>query len=61
MEKVDQKHFYKLQGSFNETQHGWCMKQGLNVSDRDQHPNVQGQRAWADILQPLVKDIWNAD
>ena len=61
LEKVDQKHFYKLQGSFNETQHGWCMKQGLNVSDRDQHPNVQGQRAWADILQPLVKDIWNAD
>jgi len=37
------------------------MKQGLSVSDRDQHPNVQGQRAWADILQPLVKDIWNAD
>ena len=61
LEKVDQKRFYKLQGSFDETQHGWCMKQGLNVSDRDQHPNVQGQRAWADILQPLVKDIWNAD
>ena len=61
LEKVDQKYFYKLQGSFDETQHGWCMKQGLNVSNRDQHPNVQGQRAWADKLQPLVKDIWNVD
>jgi len=61
LEKVDQKHFYKLQGSVNETQHGWCMKQGLSVSDIDEHPNVQGQREWADKLQPLVKDIWNVD
>ena len=61
LEQVDQNYFYKLQGSFDETQHGWCMKQGLNVSNRDQHPNVQGQRAWADKLQPLVKDIWNVD
>ena len=61
LEKVDQKRFYKLQGSFDETQHGWCVKRGLTVSDIDNHPNVQGQREWADILQPLVKDIWNVD
>jgi hypothetical protein len=61
LEKVDQKRFYKLQGSFDETQHGWCVKKGLTVSDIDNHPNVQGQREWADILQPLVKDIWNVD
>jgi hypothetical protein len=61
LEKVDQKHFYKLQGSFNETQHGWCMKQGLSVSDIDEHPNVQGQREWADLLEPMVEKILNAD
>jgi hypothetical protein len=61
LEKVDQKRFYKLQGSFDETQYGWCVKRGLTVSDIDNHPNVQGQREWADILQPLVKDIWNVD
>lgn len=61
LEQVDQKRFYKLQGSFDETQHGWCLKKKFVVSDLDEHPNVQGQREWADILQPLVKDIWNVD
>jgi hypothetical protein len=59
LEQVDQKRFYKLQGSFDETQHGWCLKNKFVVSDLDEHPNVVGQREWADILQPLVKDIWN--
>jgi hypothetical protein len=58
---VDQKYFYKLQGSFNETQHGWCLKKKFVVSDLDEHPNVYGQKAWASELQPLVKDIWNVD
>ena len=61
LEKVDQKYFYKLQGSFNETQHGWCLKKKFVVSDLDEHPNVYGQKAWASELQPLVKDIWNVD
>ena len=59
--KIDQTHFYKLQGGLSETQHGWCLKQNLVVSDLDEHPNMQGQQAWADQLEPLVKDIWNVD
>jgi len=61
LQQVDQKHFYKLQGSFDEAQHGWCLKRKLTVSDLDEHPNVAGQRAWADELQEVVKDIWNAN
>ncbi len=59
--KVDQKHFYKLQGSFNETQHGWCLQKNLIVSEHDEHPNVLGQKAWADLLEPMVEKILNAD
>ena len=52
--KVDQGKYYKLQGSFDETQHGWCLKNKLVVSDLDEHPNVEGQSAWANQLMPLV-------
>ena len=51
---VDQKNYYKLQGSFDETQHGWCLKNKLTVSEIDEHPNTQGQTAWAEELMPLV-------
>ena len=51
---VDQKKYYKLQGSFDETQHGWCLKNKLTVSEIDEHPNTQGQTAWAEELMPLV-------
>ena len=52
--KVDQTRYYKLQGSFDETQHGWCLKNKLVVSELDEHPNVEGQSAWANQLMPLV-------
>lgn len=51
---VDQKKYYKLQGSFDETQHGWCLKNKLTVSEIDEHPNTQGQTAWAEELMPLI-------
>ena len=51
---VDQKKYYKLQGSFDKTQHGWCLKNKLTVSEIDEHPNTQGQTAWAEELMPLV-------
>ena len=59
--KVDQKHFFKLYATAEETQHGWCKKRKLNVSDLDDHPNIKGQEAWAEELLPHVKDILNAD
>ena len=52
---VDQTRYYKLKGSFNETQHGWCLKNKMVVSDLDEHPNIEGQSAWADQLMPMVK------
>jgi len=61
LDSVDTKHFYNLRGSFTETQHGWCLNKKLVVSDLDEHPNVQGQRAWADKLLPHAKDICNAN
>lgn len=54
---IDQKNYYKLQGSFDETQHGWCLKHKMVVSELDEHPNVEGQTAWAEQLMPLVKDL----
>jgi hypothetical protein len=61
LKKVDQKHFFKLYATAEETQHGWCKKRKLNVSDLDDHPNIKGQEAWAEELLPHVKDILNAD
>lgn len=61
LDKVDQKHFYKLYGTVHETQHGWCKKQRLNVSNLDDHPNVKGQTAWADMLLPQIKEIIDAN
>lgn len=58
--KVDVKHFFKLKGSFDECQHGWCLKEGLTVSNLDQHPNVQGQKAWGGLLLNLAQEILNA-
>ena len=52
---VDQTRYYKLKGSFNETQHGWCLKNRMVVSDLDEHPNIEGQTAWADQLMPMVQ------
>ena len=54
---IDQKKYYRLQGSFNETQHGWCLKHKMVVSELDEHPNVEGQTAWAEQLMPLVEEI----
>ena len=54
---VDQKNDYRLQGSFNETQHGWFLKHKMVVSELDEHPNVEGQTAWAEQLMPLVEEI----
>ena len=59
--KVDEKRFYKLRGSSEETQHGWCVEKKLNVSNFDDHPNLAGQEAWADQLQPKIEKILNAD
>ena len=56
---VDQKHFFKLQSTAENTQHGWCLNKKLVVSDLDVHPNVQGQKAWANELLPQIKEILN--
>ena len=57
LSKVDQTRYYKLQGNFNECQHGWSLKNHLVVSELDDHPNVPGQQAWAEQLMPLVEKI----
>ena len=61
LSKVDEKYFYKLRGTSQETQHGWCVERKLNVSDMDDHPNLKGQEAWANELFPHVKEIMNAN
>jgi hypothetical protein len=57
LSKIDQTKYYKLQGSFNETQHGWCLNKKMIVSEQDEHPNIEGQTAWAEQLMPMVKKI----
>ena len=59
--QVDEKCFYKLRGTSQETQHGWCVERKLNVSDLDDHPNLQGQEAWAEELLPQVKAVFDAN
>ena len=61
LSKVDEKHFYELRGTFDNVQHGWCVKEGLQVSEQDDHPNIQGQLAWAEKLMPQVESILNAN
>lgn len=60
LNKVNEKHFYKLRGSFDDCQHGYCLKKGLTVSNLDQHPNVQGQKAWGGLLLDMIQEIINA-
>ncbi len=59
IDMVDQKHFFRLQGTAENTQHGWCLNKKLVVSDLDVHPNIQGQKAWANKLLPQIKEIIN--
>lgn len=61
LSKVDEKHFHELRGTFDNVQHGWCVKEGLQVSEQDDHPNIQGQLAWAEKLMPQVESILNAN
>ena len=58
LDQVDTKHFYNLNGTFDECQHGWCLKKQMVVSDIDDHPNVEGHRAWAELMLPQAKNIW---
>ena len=58
LNQVDTKHFYNLNGTFDECQHGWCLKKQMVVSDIDDHPNVEGHRAWAELMLPQARNIW---
>ncbi len=60
LKDVDQNHYYKLKGTPDESQHGWCKKSGLSVSELDEHPNIEGQKQWGLKLLPLAKKILNA-
>ena len=55
--KVDQTKYFKLQGDFSNTQHGFCLKNKLTVSNLDEHPRMQGHTAWAGELLPMAKKI----
>tara|TARA_B100000214_G_scaffold375583_1_gene362939 strand:+ start:5777 stop:6568 length:792 start_codon:yes stop_codon:yes gene_type:complete len=55
--KVDEKNFYKFRGTFDECQHGYCLKEGLTVSNYDEHPNVQGQKKWGGMLLEQALEI----
>ena len=57
LNNVDENHFYNLRGTFDECQHGWCIKEKLHVSDADEHPNLQGQLAWGEKLLPMAQKI----
>ena len=57
LKKIDQNYCYNFESTFDNCQHGWCLQKGLTVSDLDEHPNVQGQKAWGDLLLPHVKNI----
>ena len=58
--QVDEKHFYKLTGDFSYSQHGWCMKEGLSVSEFDEHPTIEGHKQWGLHLLPMIEEILNA-
>ena len=60
LDQVDTKHFYNLQGRFDQCQHGWCLNKNLIVSDLDDHPNVQGHTVWANKLLPQANNIWKS-
>jgi hypothetical protein len=57
LKQVDEKHYYNLKGNFNNCQHGWCIKEGLSVSENDQHPSIQGHKQWGAKLFPMVQEI----
>ncbi len=61
LKKVDNKFFYELKGTWAETQHGWCIKQGLSVSENDEHPAINGHIAWGEKMLEQVKLIINAN
>lgn len=55
--KIDKKYYFDLQANFDNCQHGWCLKKGLTVSEIDQHPNVQGQKEWGNLMLSQCKSI----
>ena len=57
LNKIDKNHFYNLQGSYDECQHGWCVKEKLHVSDEDEHPNLKGHLAWGEKLLTMAKKV----
>ena len=57
LNKIDKNHFYNLQGSYDECQHGWCVKEKLHVSDEDEHPNLKGHLAWGEKLLTIAKKV----
>ena len=58
LKQVDERHYYNLKGDFDNCQHGWCVKEGLSVSENDQHPSIQGHKQWGSKLLPMAKAIW---
>jgi|TARA_R110000824_G_scaffold224719_1_gene412402 hypothetical protein len=60
LRQVDENYYYKLKGDFACSQHGWCMKEGLSVSEFDEHPTIEGHKQWSLQLLPLVEEILNA-
>ena len=60
LKQVDEKHYYNLSGNFDNCQHGWCVKEGLSVSENDDHPNILGHKKWGSKLLPMAKKILNS-
>ena len=58
LKQVDEDHFFKLRGNSTESHHGFVVNTGKFVHTRDEHPNLQGQRAWGKKLEPQALRIF---
>ena len=58
LDQIDEECFYKLRGRGDESQHGWCVANGMTVHPKDEHPNLQGQSEWGKFLEPQALKIF---
>lgn len=60
LNKVDEQNFFQLRATHEETQHGWCLTNGLCVSENDEHPAIDGHCAWGLKMLNMTKSILEA-
>ena len=57
LKKVNEQNFFQLRAKHDNTQHGWCLKNQMCVSENDEHPAIDGHCAWGLKMLNMTESI----